>query len=136
MCWGTTSTNIIFHYDANKCLENGADWTNFEDCMTSVVCKARIEHVKGFLEKHINQFLWQESKAVRHTKLIFMKIFFCNIGSCDSLSSSISNGTVEHNDTTATYTCNNRYMILGSSSRQCQDNGEWSGDAPSCESNE
>ena len=35
----------------------------------------------------------------------------------------------------ATYTCNPSYMLVGMSTRQCQDNGAWSGEAPTCEGN-
>ena len=34
---------------------------------------------------------------------------------------------------TATYTCNSGYRLNGDSSRTCQDSGEWSGTAPTCE---
>ena len=33
----------------------------------------------------------------------------------------------------ATYTCNSGYELIGSSTRICQTNGQWSGDAPTCE---
>ena len=34
----------------------------------------------------------------------------------------------------ASYTCNSGYELVGQSSRICQNNGQWSGDAPICES--
>ena len=34
----------------------------------------------------------------------------------------------------ASYTCNSGYELVGQSSRTCQNNGQWSGDAPTCES--
>ena len=33
---------------------------------------------------------------------------------------------------TATYICNNGFMLQGVSSRNCMDDGEWSGEAPTC----
>ena len=35
----------------------------------------------------------------------------------------------------ATYTCNPSYRLVGMDSRQCQENGQWSGEAPTCERN-
>ena len=35
----------------------------------------------------------------------------------------------------ASYTCNSGYELVGQSTRTCQNNGQWSGDAPTCESN-
>ena len=32
----------------------------------------------------------------------------------------------------ATYTCNRDYELVGESTRTCQNNGDWSGDAPTC----
>ena len=32
----------------------------------------------------------------------------------------------------ASYTCNSGYELVGQSTRTCQNNGEWSGDAPTC----
>ena len=32
----------------------------------------------------------------------------------------------------ATYTCNSNYELVGDSTRTCQNNGDWSGDAPTC----
>ena len=34
----------------------------------------------------------------------------------------------------ASYTCSSGYELVGQSSRICQNNGQWSGDAPICES--
>ena len=33
----------------------------------------------------------------------------------------------------ASYTCNSGYELQGDSARICQNNGQWSGDAPTCE---
>ena len=37
---------------------------------------------------------------------------------------------------TATYTCDDGYELIGSDTRTCQSNGEWSGSAPTCEGTE
>ena len=34
----------------------------------------------------------------------------------------------------ASYNCNSGYELVGQSVRTCQNNGQWSGDAPTCES--
>ena len=36
-------------------------------------------------------------------------------------------------DSTATYSCNDGFTLEGQSTRTCQDDGEWSGSAPTCE---
>ena len=33
----------------------------------------------------------------------------------------------------ATYSCNSGYVLEGESTRVCQSNGKWSGEAPTCE---
>ena len=62
---------------------------------------------------------------------------FKNIGRCPTLSNP-SNGRVDQRDNRpgaiALYTCNSGYELVGQSSRTCQNNGQWSGDAPTCES--
>ena len=32
----------------------------------------------------------------------------------------------------ATYTCNSGYSLSGQPTRECQNNGDWDGDAPTC----
>ena len=36
-------------------------------------------------------------------------------------------------DSTATYSCDDRFRLQGQSTRTCQDDGQWSGSAPTCE---
>ena len=33
----------------------------------------------------------------------------------------------------ATYTCDSSFRLIGTTSRTCQQNGSWSGEAPVCE---
>ena len=53
-----------------------------------------------------------------------------------SVLESMTNGVVIQSGTTvgstATYTCDCGYMIIGDDTRQCQENGMWSGEQPSC----
>ena len=55
---------------------------------------------------------------------------------CDALSDP-DNGAVSVTGTgigdTATYTCDDGYELIGSSTRTCQSNGEWSDAPPICE---
>ena len=48
----------------------------------------------------------------------------------------IPNGSVDMTGvtvgSTATYTCNDNYQLMGASTRMCQPNGTWSGEEPSC----
>ena len=54
---------------------------------------------------------------------------------CDRLSD-IKNGRVVLSGTTAgstaTYSCNKGFVLVGESTRLCQSNGEWSGREPFC----
>ena len=36
-------------------------------------------------------------------------------------------------DSTATYSCDDGFTLQGQSTRTCQDDGQWSGSAPTCE---
>ncbi len=49
-----------------------------------------------------------------------------------------TNGTVIGNSVSfgskVTYTCNNGYILSGNNSRMCQDDGQWTGSAPVCNS--
>ena len=48
------------------------------------------------------------------------------------------NGRVEMSGVTpgsvATYICNSEYNLVGMETRTCQNNGQWDGEAPTCES--
>ena len=54
---------------------------------------------------------------------------------CDRLSD-IRNGRVDLTGTsvgsTATYSCNQGFALIGGATRTCQSNGEWSGEEPFC----
>ena len=58
------------------------------------------------------------------------------IVTCDDLSDP-DNGVVDQPSdavgSTATYSCDEEYELNGEATRTCQDNGEWSGEEPTCE---
>ena len=58
------------------------------------------------------------------------------LGMCPNLMNP-ANGQVTESGFTpgdnAAYTCNSGYQLVGDSPRTCQDNGQWSGTAPTCE---
>ena len=64
-------------------------------------------------------------------------MFFLLVVSCGSLSSP-TNGSITITEVTfgalANFTCDEGFNLIGSSSRQCQANGNWSGNDTSCES--
>ena len=56
---------------------------------------------------------------------------------CDNLTAPV-NGKVNHTAGTtvgeiATYSCNTGYNLVGESTRTCQEIGNWSGRAPTCQ---
>ena len=61
--------------------------------------------------------------------------FIPEFAGCERLPD-ISNGEVELSGrtvgSTATYSCNQGFVLVGSSTRICQSNGQWSGSEPSC----
>ena len=67
----------------------------------------------------------------------YLDVFLIAAIDCGS-PSSISNGNVDISSTTfnsrAGYRCNTGYQLQGSSTRTCQDNEQWSGQAPQCAS--
>ena len=66
-------------------------------------------------------------------------ILFILVGvDCGSLNP-LANGRVNHNAGTtfrqnATYSCNTGYNLVEDSTRTCQATGNWSGNAPTCQS--
>ena len=55
---------------------------------------------------------------------------------CGVLDSPISGNVVVGTTTlgsVATYTCSSSFRLVGMDSRQCQENGTWSGEIPTCE---
>ena len=64
-------------------------------------------------------------------------MFFLLVVSCGSLSSP-TNGSITITEVTfgalANFTCDEGFNLIGSSSRQCLANGNWSGNDTSCES--
>ena len=63
-------------------------------------------------------------------------INFINLVRCPNLPNP-SNGRVNQRGNKpgdrASYTCNSGYELQGDSTRICQNSGQWSGDAPTCE---
>lgn len=59
----------------------------------------------------------------------------CQVVDCGSLQAPL-NGKVQFTDTTlgatATYSCNQGYLLVGTQQRNCKSQGMWTGDAPSC----
>ena len=73
-------------------------------------------------------------------KVLFMYVTHThtNIGIDCGLLPDIANGKVAiapdtRLGSTATYSCNAGFNLVGAATRQCQANGEWSGQEPSCE---
>ena len=60
----------------------------------------------------------------------------CRIVRCGGLSDPSNGRVIITNDVpggTATYSCNSGYNLNGQNTRTCQNNGEWSGEAPICQ---
>ena len=72
----------------------------------------------------------------RHT-IYFTTKYFNSAGLCSELSSP-TNGQVTWtgltSGSTATYTCNSDYQLIGEQNRTCLSTGMWSGQEPTCES--
>ena len=66
---------------------------------------------------------------------LFLHKNFISADECPKLSDP-ANGDVEITGVNpgdrATYQCDNGHDLVGSSSRKCQQNGQWSGEAPIC----
>ena len=65
--------------------------------------------------------------------MLYFALYACT--GCERLPD-INNGQVDLSGrtlgSTATYTCNQGFVLVGSSTRICQSNGQWSGSEPSC----
>ena len=60
---------------------------------------------------------------------IFVLLF--SLVSCPNLNGP-TNGGVSVNGTTATYTCDDGYELIGNETRSCQSDERWSGQEPTC----
>lgn len=73
---------------------------------------------------------------ISHQLLTYSTCVNSGIRLCSNLEH-IDNGRVDYPNrrpgTTATYTCNPDFHISGTRTRTCGDNGEWSGEEPTCE---
>jgi hypothetical protein len=84
------------------------------------------------LSQHWNDRHWNDRQCNRNAS------FMCEKG-CSKLVSPIHGKVSKHNTSfgsTATFTCNSRYYLVGHSSITCHSNFLWSSDVPSCESAE
>ena len=59
------------------------------------------------------------------------------VNNCNSLSDPV-NGSVDLPETvfrsSATYSCDSGFLLIGNDTRVCQEDGQWSGDDPVCQS--
>ena len=78
-----------------------------------------------------------DTLALWSDTVITKKLILTIIVQCSTLSDP-SNGRVSQQGNNpgdrASYTCNSGYELVGQSTRTCQNNGQWSGDAPTCQS--
>ncbi len=78
-----------------------------------------------------------ESPSQLQVSVMDIQSHLCTLAviECDRLRD-IANGQVQLSGTavgsTATYSCNRGYILVGKSTRVCQSNGEWSGREPFC----
>ena len=78
-----------------------------------------------------------QSKICHQVSPCYHSVHFSLVVSCGSLSAP-TDGTIQISEVTfgalANFVCDEGFNLIGSSSRQCQANGNWSGNDTSCES--
>ena len=80
---------------------------------------------------HMCSFAYGQARVPSTLVHFIITLTICFIV-CDSLSNP-AGGAVSITCSTATYSCNNGYNLIGNDTMTCQSNGYWSGQPPICE---
>ena len=83
---------------------------------------------------------WSGTESVCQSKLKYLSYihftcFVFPVVDCNSLSG-IVNGRATYSETvfgsSATYSCDSGFLLIGDNTRVCQEDGQWSGEEPVC----
>ena len=86
---------------------------------------------------YVNYLSWMLEQQLSYKIHVLDTFLFLTAVDCGTLPK-LPNGKVSHTGRTtfgetATYSCDRDYSLVGDSTRMCQDNGLWSGSAPTCQ---
>ncbi len=93
----------------------------------------------GVMECGVGQIQLVSVSGIEYVQFIYIYMFMS--GTCSDLPPQMNGGITYTDgltdnrpvDTIATYTCDNGYTRVGVIFRACQNNGTWSGSAPTCQ---
>ena len=134
--------------DTRICQDNG-EWSGEAPRCRLITCETLADPANGDVDQSGNrpgstatytcvrgyELVGEDTRICQDNGEWSGEVPHCRLITCETLADP-ANGDVDQSDnrpgSTATYTCVRGYELVGEDTRTCQDNGEWSGEAPRC----
>ncbi|XP_064386127.1 sushi, von Willebrand factor type A, EGF and pentraxin domain-containing protein 1-like isoform X2 [Halichondria panicea] len=145
----TCNTGYTLTGSNTRTCQADTDWSGSEPACDIVTCPALSDPTNGMVDVPSNNFgsiatytcnrghnLTGDATRTCEATGMWSGRVACNLINCGDLTGP-DNGLVTirigNFGSNASYTCETGYMLNGDMTRMCQDNGDWSGSAPTCD---